>query len=84
MEEEKSNDKSREEEILGSSLTMEKVAAAKKYIENHYKNQMKSIQERKERYASKWDGESFGFTVLHILCFENAAQLRELIVFQLR
>ncbi|KAL8503852.1 hypothetical protein ACS0TY_022538 [Phlomoides rotata] len=38
-----------EEEILGSSLTMEKVAAAKQYIENHYKNQMKSIQERKER-----------------------------------
>ncbi|GER35399.1 protein kinase [Striga asiatica] len=38
-----------EEEIQGSSLTMEKVAAAKQYIENHYKNQMKSIQERKER-----------------------------------
>lgn len=52
MEEEKSNDSNVEEEILGSSLTMEKVAAAKKYIENHYKNQMKSIQERKERYVS--------------------------------
>ncbi|CAA0841909.1 AGC (cAMP-dependent- cGMP-dependent and protein kinase C) kinase family protein [Striga hermonthica] len=38
-----------EEEIQGSSLTMEKVAAAKQYIENHYKIQMKSIQERKER-----------------------------------
>ncbi|KAG8375699.1 hypothetical protein BUALT_Bualt10G0127700 [Buddleja alternifolia] len=38
-----------EEEILGSILTMEKVAAAKQFIENHYKNQMKSIQERKER-----------------------------------
>lgn len=38
-----------EQEILGSSLTMEKVAAAKKYIENHYKAQMKNIQERKER-----------------------------------
>ncbi|GFP91385.1 serine/threonine-protein kinase cbk1 [Phtheirospermum japonicum] len=37
------------EEIIGSSLTMEKVAAAKQFIENHYKNQMKSIQERKER-----------------------------------
>ncbi|KAL0394190.1 UNVERIFIED_CONTAM: putative serine/threonine-protein kinase ndrA [Sesamum latifolium] len=37
------------EEILGSSLTMEKVAAAKQFIENHYRNQMKSIQERKER-----------------------------------
>nr|GMD41085.1 serine/threonine-protein kinase tricorner isoform X1 [Ipomoea batatas]GMD44137.1 serine/threonine-protein kinase tricorner isoform X1 [Ipomoea batatas]GMD45921.1 serine/threonine-protein kinase tricorner isoform X1 [Ipomoea batatas]GMD47602.1 serine/threonine-protein kinase tricorner isoform X1 [Ipomoea batatas] len=39
----------REEEVLGSSYTMEKVAAAKQFIENHYKNQMKSIQERKER-----------------------------------
>lgn len=38
-----------EEEVLGSSLTMEKVAAAKQYIENHYKAQMKNFQERKER-----------------------------------
>ena len=38
-----------EDEVLGSSLTMEKVAAAKKFIENHYKTQMKSIQQRKER-----------------------------------
>lgn len=37
------------EEVLGSSLTMEKVAAAKQYIENHYRTQMKNIQERKER-----------------------------------
>lgn len=44
MEEEKG-----EEEVMGSSLTMEKVAAAKQYIENHYKTQMKNIQERKER-----------------------------------
>ncbi|KAK4422203.1 Serine/threonine-protein kinase [Sesamum alatum] len=42
-------DNNGEDEILGSSLTMEKVAAAKQFIENHYKNQMKSIQERKER-----------------------------------
>lgn len=40
-----------EEEVLGSSLTMEKVAAAKKYIENHYRTQMKNIQERRERYT---------------------------------
>lgn len=39
-----------QEEVLGSSLTMEKVAAAKQFIENHYKTQMKSIQDRKERY----------------------------------
>lgn len=32
-----------------SSLTMERVAAAKQYIENHYKAQMRNIQDRKER-----------------------------------
>ncbi|KAG1335440.1 putative serine/threonine-protein kinase 38-like [Cocos nucifera] len=37
------------EEEVGSSLTMERVAAAKQFIENHYRNQMKNIQERKER-----------------------------------
>ncbi|KAE8665254.1 ABI1 isoform 1 [Hibiscus syriacus] len=37
------------EEALGSSLTLEKVAAAKQFIENHYRAQMKNIQERKER-----------------------------------
>lgn len=38
-----------EEEVTGSRLTMERVAAAKQYIENHYKSHMKNIQERKER-----------------------------------
>lgn len=37
------------EETLGSSLTMEKVAAAKQFIENHYRNQRKNLQERRER-----------------------------------
>ncbi|XP_072985724.1 uncharacterized protein [Typha latifolia] len=37
------------EEEVGSSLTMERVAAAKKFIENHYRSHMKNIQERKER-----------------------------------
>ncbi|KAK3016827.1 hypothetical protein RJ639_006366 [Escallonia herrerae] len=37
------------EEQLGSSLTLERVAAAKQFIESHYKSQMKHIQERKER-----------------------------------
>ncbi|VAH09175.1 unnamed protein product [Triticum turgidum subsp. durum] len=32
-----------------SSATKQKVAAAKQYIENHYKTQMKSLQDRKER-----------------------------------
>ncbi|KAJ0959804.1 hypothetical protein J5N97_000514 [Dioscorea zingiberensis] len=39
----------KEEESEGSSLTMKRVAAAKQYIENHYRAQMKNIQERKER-----------------------------------
>lgn len=34
-----------------SNATKQKVAAAKQYIENHYKNQNKSLQERKERYV---------------------------------
>ena len=42
-------EEAKEEEVLGSKLTMEKVAAAKQYIENHYRAQMKNIQERKER-----------------------------------
>ncbi|KAK4757866.1 hypothetical protein SAY87_019167 [Trapa incisa] len=37
------------EEVLRSSLTMEKVAAAKKFIENHYPNH-NNIQERVERH----------------------------------
>lgn len=32
-----------------SNITKQKVAAAKQYIENHYKAQMKCIQDRKER-----------------------------------
>lgn len=34
-----------------SNVTKQKVAAAKQYIENHYKEQMKNLQERKERYS---------------------------------
>jgi serine/threonine kinase 38 len=33
-----------------SNSTKQKVAAAKQYIENHYKEQMKNLNERKERY----------------------------------
>lgn len=39
-------------EEIPSNVTKQKVAAAKQYIENHYKEQMKSLQERKERYKS--------------------------------
>ncbi|XP_039686421.1 serine/threonine-protein kinase tricornered isoform X2 [Medicago truncatula] len=38
-----------DDEDVVSTLTMERVAAAKKFIESHYKSQMKHIQERKER-----------------------------------
>lgn len=34
---------------VGSSLTLERVAAAKQFIEGHYKAQMKLIQDRKQR-----------------------------------
>jgi serine/threonine kinase 38 len=44
------------EEVEGegeaSTPTMERVTAAKKFIENHYRSHMKNIQERKERYFS--------------------------------
>ncbi|MCH81980.1 serine/threonine-protein kinase 38-like [Trifolium medium] len=40
------------DEALLSDVTKQKVAAAKQYIENHYKEQMKNLQERKERYDS--------------------------------
>lgn len=47
------------EEQLGSSLTLERVAAAKKLIEDHYKSHMKLIQDRKQRY----------FSSLFLFCF---------------
>ena len=40
------------DEATLSNITKQKVAAAKQYIENHYKEQMKSLQERKERYVT--------------------------------
>ncbi|KAH9785344.1 protein kinase family protein [Citrus sinensis] len=43
-----SNEESTDEEAL-SNVTKQKVAAAKQYIENHYKEQMKNLQERRER-----------------------------------
>lgn len=39
-----------EDEGLVSSSTLEKVAAAKKYIEDHYNKRMRHIQQRKERW----------------------------------
>ena len=39
-----------EDEGLVSNSTLEKVAAAKKYIEDHYNKRMRHIQQRKERW----------------------------------
>lgn len=41
--------KREEEVVIGSRLTMEKVAAAKQFIENHYKTHINTIQQRKQR-----------------------------------
>lgn len=46
-----SNEESTDEEAL-SNVTKQKVAAAKQYIENHYKEQMKNLQERRERWVN--------------------------------
>lgn len=48
------------EETL-SNVTKEKAAAAKLYIENHYKMQMQSLQERKERYGLHYIFSIFNF-----------------------
>ncbi|KAG8640207.1 hypothetical protein MANES_13G035900v8 [Manihot esculenta] len=45
----KDDAKSTDDEEALSNTTKQKVAAAKQYIENHYKEQMKNLQERKER-----------------------------------
>lgn len=56
-------DREEEEEVMGSSLTMEKVAAAKQFIENHYRAQMKNIQERKERWFDISMGVAVNFEI---------------------
>ena len=38
-------------EDASSTATKQKVAAAKQYIEKHYQEQMKNLQQRKERYG---------------------------------
>ncbi|KAK6129974.1 hypothetical protein DH2020_036256 [Rehmannia glutinosa] len=46
----KEGSKSPLNEEIPSNATKQKAAAAKQYIEKHYKEQMKSLQERRERY----------------------------------
>lgn len=55
------------EEVL-SNVTKEKAAAAKLYIENHYKMQMQSLQERKERYGFIY---MFFHYVIFLSCLER-------------
>lgn len=50
-----------------SKATKQKAAAAKQYIENHYRKQMKNLQERKERYSFH---KMFLFTSSFLLLFE--------------
>lgn len=51
--EESEEDETKESKPLtdeeASTVTKQRVSAAKQYIENHYKEQMKNLQERKER-----------------------------------
>lgn len=66
-----------EDDISGeeaSNITKQKVAAAKKYIENHYKEQMKNLQERKERYLKvlvKLHNLVFSFFFYHCKVLEH-------------
>ncbi|KAG1353961.1 serine/threonine-protein kinase tricorner [Cocos nucifera] len=46
---EATTDGKEESDEAPSNATKQRVAAAKQYIENHYKEQMKNLQERKER-----------------------------------
>ena len=46
----KEGTKASNSEEAPSNVTKQKVAAAKQFIENHYKKQMKDLQERQERY----------------------------------
>ncbi|GJP76113.1 hypothetical protein CLOP_g14250 [Closterium sp. NIES-67] len=48
-EDEEGVDPPEQEMDPASDITKQKVAAAKNYIEQHYRNQMKTIQERKDR-----------------------------------
>lgn len=65
-----------------SDATRQRVAAAKQYIENHYKEQMKNLQERRERYGLKRKKTSFLSIVIIIIiillptffCFNNGAK----------
>ncbi|MBA0769705.1 hypothetical protein Gotri_018407 [Gossypium trilobum] len=48
------NDEANTDEEALSKITKQKAAAAKQYIENHYREQMKNLQERRERRLRKF------------------------------
>lgn len=56
------------EEETGSSLTLERAAAAKKYIENHYKSHMKGMQERRQRYLCSSECDIYTFIYMQSVC----------------
>lgn len=62
-------------EVAPSVATKQKVAAAKQYIEKHYKEQMKNLQERRERYdpyASFYSVNLSLFLVVWSVCFVSS------------
>ncbi|CAK9160032.1 unnamed protein product [Ilex paraguariensis] len=60
-------------EEIPSDATKQKVEAAKQYIEKHYKEQMKNLQERKERAVST-------FFVYRFRCGITSQEVRVLTV----
>ncbi|THG12480.1 hypothetical protein TEA_022985 [Camellia sinensis var. sinensis] len=78
-------------EELGSSLTLERVAVAKQFIESHYKAHMKHIKERKEseevslerwmidQYSKSFANEpsNYGYTAMHGMCRHERSVLEK-------
>lgn len=72
---------------VSSPVTRQKAAAAKQFIENHYKNYLQGLQDRKERYGV-WI-QSFDFLFL-FLCsdlpriFKEIQNLMHVVVYKCR
>ena len=54
---------------VSSPVTRQKAAAAKQFIENHYKNYLQGLQDRKDRYIIIHSISKFSF--LSYLMFHN-------------
>jgi hypothetical protein len=72
---------------VSSPVTRQKAAAAKQFIENHYKNYLQGLQDRKDRYGV-WI-QSFDFLFL-FLCsdlpriFKEIQNLMHVVVYKCR